>query len=29
LAQAVKIVGVSDDLNLVADCEKMAQRILR
>jgi Cof subfamily protein (haloacid dehalogenase superfamily) len=28
LAQAVKIVGVSDDLNLVADCEKMAQRIL-
>ncbi|WOH67806.1 Cof-type HAD-IIB family hydrolase [Bradyrhizobium sp. BWA-3-5] len=28
LAKAVKIVGVSDDLNLVADCEKMAQRIL-
>ena len=28
LAQAVKIVGVSDDLNLVADCEKMAQRNL-
>ena len=28
LTQAVKIVGVSDDLNLVADCEKMAQRIL-
>ena len=28
LAQAVKIVGISDDLNLVADCEKMAQRTL-
>ena len=28
LAQAVKIVGVSDDLDLVADCEKAAQRIL-
>jgi hydroxymethylpyrimidine pyrophosphatase-like HAD family hydrolase len=28
LAQAVKIVGVSDDLNLVADCEKVTQRIL-
>jgi Cof subfamily protein (haloacid dehalogenase superfamily) len=28
LAQAVKIVGVSDDLNLVADCEKLAQRNL-
>ena len=28
LAQAVKIVGVSDDLDLVADCEKVAQRIL-
>lgn len=28
LAQAVKIVGVSDDLNLVADSEKVAQRIL-
>ena len=28
LTQAVKIVGVSDDLNLMADCEKVAQRIL-
>ena len=28
LARAVKIVGVSDDLNLVANVEKMAQRIL-
>ena len=24
----MKIVGISDDLNLVADCEKMAQRTL-
>jgi Cof subfamily protein (haloacid dehalogenase superfamily) len=28
LAQAVKIVGVSDDLNLVADCETMVRREL-
>jgi Cof subfamily protein (haloacid dehalogenase superfamily) len=28
LARAVKIVGVSDDLKLVADCEKVAQRTL-
>jgi len=28
LAQAVKIVGVSDDLDLVANCEKSAQRAL-
>jgi Cof subfamily protein (haloacid dehalogenase superfamily) len=28
LSQAVKIVGISDDLHLVADCEKMAQRTL-
>jgi Cof subfamily protein (haloacid dehalogenase superfamily) len=28
LAQAVKIVGVSDDLKLVADCEEVAQRAL-
>ena len=28
LARAVKIVGVSDDLKLVADCEEVAQRTL-
>jgi hypothetical protein len=28
LTQAVKIVGVSDDLSLVAECEKLAQRTL-
>ncbi|HEY0144878.1 MAG: Cof-type HAD-IIB family hydrolase [Methylovirgula sp.] len=28
LAHAVKIVGVSDDLDLVADCEKAAQKTL-
>ncbi|MCK1626815.1 HAD family phosphatase [Bradyrhizobium sp. 160] len=28
LARAVKIVGVSDDLKLVADCEELAQRAL-
>jgi Cof subfamily protein (haloacid dehalogenase superfamily) len=28
LARAVKMVGVSDDLKLVADCEEVAQRIL-
>ena len=28
LAQAVKIVGVSDDLSLASDCEKMAHRVL-
>ncbi len=28
LAQAVKIVGISDDLHLVADCEKAAQDAL-
>ncbi len=28
LAQAVKIVGISDDLDLVAECEKTAQRTL-
>ena len=28
LARAVKIVGVSDDLKLVADCEKVTQRTL-
>ena len=29
LAQAVKIVGISDDLDLVATCEKRAQKVLR
>jgi Cof subfamily protein (haloacid dehalogenase superfamily) len=28
LSRAVKIVGISDDLRLVAECEKLAQRIL-
>jgi Cof subfamily protein (haloacid dehalogenase superfamily) len=28
LAHAVKIVGISDDLDLVATCEKLAQKIL-
>jgi Cof subfamily protein (haloacid dehalogenase superfamily) len=28
LTQAVKIVGISDDLSLVAECEKVAQRTL-